>query len=101
MAIDVDRCSKPRVASPHRIVKLVRAIRKGWIKTGKAKRAQQQQPQVYLLWGDDDQADTDKTGSRLTYIPPAKPKLPGHEESYNPPKEYVPTGAPSINRLQH
>jgi ribosome biogenesis protein ERB1 len=39
------------------------------------------------------QADTDKTGSRLTYIPPAKPKLPGHEESYNPPKEYVPTGA--------
>jgi hypothetical protein len=38
-----------------RIVKLVRAIRKGWIKTGKAKRAEQQQPQVYLLWGDDDQ----------------------------------------------
>jgi ribosome biogenesis protein ERB1 len=42
-----------------------------------------------LLWL---QADTDKTGSRLTYIPPAKPKLPGHEESYNPPKEYVPSG---------
>lgn len=74
-----------------KIVKLVRAIRKGWIKTGKAKRAQQQQPQVYLLWGDDDQADSAKTGSHLTYIPPAKPKLPGHEESYNPPKEYVPT----------
>jgi hypothetical protein len=39
----------------NRIVKLVRAIRKGWIKTGKAKRAEQQQPQVYLLWGDNDQ----------------------------------------------
>jgi hypothetical protein len=41
-------------------VKLVRAIRKGWIKTGKAKRAEQQQPQVYLLWGDDDQVSTKK-----------------------------------------
>ena len=35
----------------------------------------------------------EKSGSGLTYIPPAKPKLPGHEESYNPPKEYLPTGA--------
>lgn len=35
---------------------------------------------------------TDKSGSGLSYIPPAKPKLPGHEESYNPPKEYLPTG---------
>lgn len=34
----------------------------------------------------------EKSGSGLTYIPPAKPKLPGHEESYNPPKEYLPTG---------
>lgn len=34
---------------------------------------------------------TEKTSTGLTYIPPAKPKLPGHEESYNPPKEYVPT----------
>lgn len=32
-----------------------------------------------------------KTGAGLTYIPAAKPKLPGHEESYNPPREYVPT----------
>ena len=26
----------------------------------------------------------------LAYIPAPKPKLPGHEESYNPPKEYLP-----------
>lgn len=46
----------PGIRSTNRIVKLVRAIRKGWISTGKAKRAQQQQrQQVYLLWGDDDQ----------------------------------------------
>jgi hypothetical protein len=56
-----------------RIVKLVRAIRKGWIKTGKAKRAEQQQPQVYLLWGDDDQVNA---------ICPAVQSLPGSTEFY-------------------
>ena len=27
----------------------------------------------------------------LAYIPAAKPKLPGHEESYRPPPEYLPS----------
>ena len=27
----------------------------------------------------------------LSFIPAPKPKLPGHEASYNPPKEYLPT----------
>ena len=27
----------------------------------------------------------------LSYIPAPKPKLPSHEESYNPPAEYLPT----------
>ena len=27
----------------------------------------------------------------LAFIPAPKLKLPGHEESYNPPKEYLPT----------
>eukprot|EP00879_Flechtneria_rotunda_P015927 GHRR01016656.1.p1 GENE.GHRR01016656.1~~GHRR01016656.1.p1 ORF type:complete len:555 (+),score=167.55 GHRR01016656.1:411-2075(+) len=72
-----------------KIVKLVRAIRKGWIKVGK-QRPRPQERSVYLLWGDDDQA-SGKQPNGLTYIPPAKLKLPGHEESYNPPKEYIPT----------
>lgn len=41
----------------------------------------------------------DKTANGLTYIPPAKPKLPGHEESYNPPKEYIPAGERLTRRL--
>lgn len=32
-----------------------------------------------------------KTSAGLTYIPAPKLKLPGHEESYNPPPEYLPT----------
>lgn len=34
---------------------------------------------------------SDKTATGLTYIPAPKLKLPGHSESYNPPKEYLPS----------
>ncbi|GBG74592.1 hypothetical protein CBR_g19000 [Chara braunii] len=68
------------------VVKLVRAIRKGWIKEQKPKEA----PKYYLLWEDDVQVSS-KTVNGLAYIPPPKNKPPGHEESYNPPLEYLPT----------
>ncbi|KAI3941703.1 hypothetical protein MKX01_018293 [Papaver californicum] len=42
------------------------------------------------LWGDDSSSmDEDRRG--LRFIPPPKAKLPGHEESYNPSLEYIPT----------
>jgi hypothetical protein len=52
--------ARPRPAPPPppppRVVKIVRAIRNGWIKTRKQKAAEAKQEQeVYLLWGDDDQ----------------------------------------------
>ncbi|CAN4108156.1 unnamed protein product [Withania somnifera] len=47
-----------------------------------------EEPSAYLLWGDDSSA-IDRQG--LAYIPAPKPKLPGHEESYNPSLEYIPT----------
>ncbi len=72
----------------YRIVKLVRALRKGWIQRDKP--AVDEDPKPYLLWADDGQA-TGKTATGLAYVPAPKPKLPGHEESYNPPKEYLPT----------
>jgi hypothetical protein len=69
----------------------VRAMRKGWLKS-KRQKAAATEPPVYLLWGDEEGVDgAGRSASGLTYIPPAKPKLPGHEESYNPPKEYLPT----------
>jgi hypothetical protein len=74
--------------SPGRIVKLVRAIRQGWLKT---KDQAPKEPPCYLLWADDNMADTSKTANGLSYIPAQKPKLPGHAESYNPPQEYLPT----------
>mmetsp|Transcript_26248 Transcript_26248/g.48096 ORF Transcript_26248/g.48096 Transcript_26248/m.48096 type:complete len:771 (-) Transcript_26248:231-2543(-) len=79
-----------------KVLKLVQAIRKGWLKTSAQKaeeRARQaaENESAYLLWADDGMADASKTESGLTYIPAPKPLLPGHALSYNPPKEYLPT----------
>ena len=71
-----------------RVVRLVRAIRKGWIKLHQEPAKDAEEP--YLLWADDGQA-SDKTPAGLSYIAPPKPQLPGHEESYHPPAEYLPS----------
>ncbi|KAI0527382.1 hypothetical protein KFK09_002982 [Dendrobium nobile] len=69
-----------------KVVKYIRAIRKGWIKFEKP----EEEPRHYLLWGDDStSAESKRQG--LKYIPAPKPKLAGHEESYNPSLEYIPT----------
>ncbi|EFJ41352.1 hypothetical protein VOLCADRAFT_98698 [Volvox carteri f. nagariensis] len=85
-----------------KIVKLVRAIRKGWIRIGPQKLRdpedlEDSQPPAYLLWADDGTVEGGeggpggRSGSGLTYIPAPKPQLPGHADSYNPPAEYLPT----------
>ncbi|KAK4776095.1 hypothetical protein SAY87_024056 [Trapa incisa] len=69
-----------------KVAKLVRAIREGRIKFDKPK----EESQVYDLWAGESSSPTKKSG-HLAYIPAPKPKLPGLEESYNPPPEYIPT----------
>ncbi|KAH9751122.1 Ribosome biogenesis protein BOP1-like [Citrus sinensis] len=69
-----------------KVVQYVRAIRKGLIKFDEPK---EEEPKFYLLWGDDSSAA--EKANHLAYIPAPKPKLPGHEESYNPSLEYIPT----------
>ncbi|KAL9321515.1 hypothetical protein ACSQ67_013354 [Phaseolus vulgaris] len=68
-----------------KVVEYVRAIRKGTITFDKPK----EEDGPYLLWGDDS-GSTEKS-NHLAYIPAPKQKLPGHDESYNPPLEYIPT----------
>ncbi|KAG9135484.1 hypothetical protein Leryth_007236 [Lithospermum erythrorhizon] len=68
-----------------KVVQYVRAIRKGLIKLDEKPK---EEPRFYQLWGDDSSAP-ERQG--LTYIPPPKTKLPGHDESYNPSPEYIPT----------
>ncbi|KAL6000958.1 Ribosome biogenesis protein 1 [Asimina triloba] len=69
---------------PYAVVEYVRKIRKGLIKFNKPK----EEPHFYLLWGDDFSSTEKALGAGY---PAPKPKLPGHEESYNPSIEYIPT----------
>lgn len=68
-----------------KVVKYIRAIRKGLITFDKPK----EQPRFYNLWGDE--SSSNEKGHGLSYIPAPKTKLPGHDESYNPSLEYIPT----------
>eukprot|EP01121_Diplochlamys_sp_Union-15-3_P008292 TRINITY_DN2196_c0_g1_i2.p1 TRINITY_DN2196_c0_g1~~TRINITY_DN2196_c0_g1_i2.p1 ORF type:complete len:603 (-),score=125.86 TRINITY_DN2196_c0_g1_i2:18-1826(-) len=71
-----------------RIQEIRKAIRYGWIKIDdkdKAKKAQEKKQQFYDIW-----ADTSNVPPPPNHIIPApKVKLPGHNESYNPPAEYL------------
>jgi len=85
----------PSAWEAKRVVKLIRALRRGWIKpaaeraaAAAAKAAAHGAP--YLLW-DDDAGASSKTAAGLARIAPPQERLPGHEESYNPPLEYIPT----------
>ncbi|KAJ3218866.1 Ribosome biogenesis protein 1 [Dinochytrium kinnereticum] len=73
--------SKPEAL---RIMKIVRAIRKGLITPGvKPTEA----PKFYDIWAD----STESLDDRKMHIPPPRLPLPDHRESYNPPLEYLST----------
>ena len=77
-----------------KVVKLVRAMRKGWIKPPselerERKEKEEEESKVYMLWSDDNKEASWKAANGLSYVPATKVKLPGHAGSYNPPKEYM------------
>ncbi|KAI9274353.1 NUC169 domain-containing protein [Phascolomyces articulosus] len=66
-----------------KVMKIVKAIRQGRIVPRKPK---DEKPRFYNLWGDDDKPRED----HVMHIVAPKMKLPEHDESYNPPEEYLP-----------
>lgn len=56
----------------------------GWIKP---RRPKDSTPQYYDLWAQEDPNAV--LGRHKMHIPAPKMRLPGHEESYNPPPEYL------------
>ena len=53
-----------------RIVKLVRALRKGWIQTTEQRKVTHEEPPAYLLWADDGVAsDKIANGGHLSSPP--------------------------------
>lgn len=81
----------PSKDEARKVSKLVHALKMGWIKsTAEMERERQQkksEPQFYMLWSTDDQAEEMRRIHK--HIPAPKRFLPGHAESYNPPPEYL------------
>ncbi|KAG0130109.1 putative ribosome biogenesis protein Erb1 [Tuber indicum] len=67
-----------------RVMKIVKAIREGRIVPNKPK---EEEPQFYDIWADDAPSRPD----HIMNIPAPKLPPPTHDESYNPPAEYLPT----------
>ncbi|KAG7458239.1 hypothetical protein MATL_G00236050 [Megalops atlanticus] len=76
----------PSLIEKEKVSKLVHAIKMGWIKPRKPKDTA---PQYYDLWAKEDPNAI--LGRHKMHVPAPKMRLPGHEESYNPPPEYLPT----------
>jgi len=69
-----------------RVMKMVRAIRKGWLKPYEEEK---KEIEFFDIWKD--MEDPSDVRRRPAHIAPPKTVLPGHAESYNPPPEYIPT----------
>ncbi|XP_065140570.1 ribosome biogenesis protein bop1 [Paramisgurnus dabryanus] len=74
----------PSLIEKEKVGKLVHAIKMGWIKP---RRPVDTTPQYYDLWAKEDPNSI--LGRHKMHIPAPKIRLPGHEESYNPPPEYL------------
>lgn len=59
----------------------------GWLKPRESKDKSVERHKFYLMWDADDKSEDVRRIENP--IPAPKPRLPGHEESYNPPPEYV------------
>lgn len=67
------------------VSKMVHAIKMGWLKP----RVKKHDPDRFSLLWDKEEEDKSANERMQRYIPAPKMKLPGHEESYNPPPEYL------------
>ena len=72
-----------------KVMKLVFAIRQGWIKP-KNDFELDEKPYFHKIWSET--PSEEKVNKKiLPHIPAPKLRLPGHRESYRPPPEYLPT----------
>ncbi|XP_056409552.1 ribosome biogenesis protein BOP1 isoform X2 [Hyla sarda] len=76
----------PSLIEKQKVSKLVHAIKMGWIRPRKPR---DDTPSYYDLWAQEDPNAI--LGRHKMHVPAPKLRLPGHEESYNPPPEYLMT----------
>ena len=90
---EAKRSFLPSVDEKRAVGKMVHAIKMGWMKAKSEKKADEEDPEkrsFYMMWKTDNDLEEEVKRIKDT-IPAPKMKLPGHEESYNPPPEYVMT----------
>ena len=75
----------PSLSEKRLVSKLVSAIKKARLKPKPVIKKPKPFEFNYDLW----EKDGEKNPRLDRYIPAPKPKPPGHEESYNPPPEYL------------
>uniref|UniRef100_A0A1A8P6E8 Ribosome biogenesis protein BOP1 n=1 Tax=Nothobranchius pienaari TaxID=704102 RepID=A0A1A8P6E8_9TELE len=74
----------PSLIEKEKVSKLVHAIKMGWIKPRRVE--DDSKGRFYDLWASEDSSILAK---HRMHLPAPKIPLPGHEESYNPPPEYL------------
>ena len=68
--------------------KYVHAIKQGWIRPKpKPKPAEDERARFYDIWGA--QTEEERLRAHMHHLPAPKCPLPDHNESYNPPPEYL------------
>jgi ribosome biogenesis protein ERB1 len=73
-----------------KILKILQAIRNGWIHPDKSDKQKEEQESVFLMWNENGDASNEtQSNNGLQFVPATKSELPGHSESYNPPEEYI------------
>ncbi|XP_071957722.1 ribosome biogenesis protein bop1-B-like [Antedon mediterranea] len=76
----------PSLVEKQKVSRLVHAIKMGWLKQ-KKKTTDDKNP-FYDMWQNE---TVELTKKSKAHIAAPQEKLPGHNESYNPPPEYLPT----------
>uniref|UniRef100_A0A3Q3N995 Ribosome biogenesis protein BOP1 n=1 Tax=Mastacembelus armatus TaxID=205130 RepID=A0A3Q3N995_9TELE len=74
----------PSLIEKEKVSKLVHAIKMGWIKPRRVE--DDSRGRYYNLWASEDSSILAK---HRMHLPAPKISLPGHQESYNPPPEYL------------
>uniref|UniRef100_H2Z1B3 Ribosome biogenesis protein BOP1 homolog n=1 Tax=Ciona savignyi TaxID=51511 RepID=H2Z1B3_CIOSA len=87
------RSFTPSLVEKRKVGKLVHAIKMGWLKVGQPKKEEDEEIKFYDLWADvkTEQKSHSELARQKMHVPAPKMKLPGHEGSYNPAPEFLPT----------
>jgi len=73
-----------------KVMKIVKAIKEGRYKeSDKSGDDKDKKPPVYLIWNDEEDDVVAESKRHQFHLPAPKLPLPGHAESYNPPREYL------------